>query len=246
MNNLDYNNFSMYPAGMMQQPNGFTIQNQNVYGTDQYGNSQALREFYVKKAIEAQIEHGKIEHKSDRNDQSVLVKSNATMAEIDHRENLRRERENTVVSVNRNPEQGNKICLQYTDLSGNTHLSKPICQAKDLLLTKVKSYHKDKTYLAYCVSIEGMPAFFIMESDMSAVRLAEELTQNGYPISYMSNRKGQTYIAVYDFLKSECDKLSTATIPFSVGWSYYTSDDGTHWRFDAPDSKLYFMSDIMR
>ena len=254
----------------VQQMNNMPIYNgTNPYGVvPAYYNgsipsptSPAQEEFYWKtKRHRMEIET--IDHKADRKDANDILKSGLKRqemyekaeldekamekkAEIDKekivlKEDLRLKKENAVIVVVKNPEREGRLCLQYQNASGKTIVSKPICEAKSVCMHRVMAYAENDTHIAYRFIIDGKVLFYIIGDELTPQMIAKCLKENGYPISFKRNKKDETYTAVFNCLKQECDNYPAEIIPYTEGWNHYTRNGNEHFEFVVPRHQLVF------
>ena len=254
----------------IQQMNNMQIYNgTNPYGVvPAYYNrstpsllSPAQEEFYWE-TRRYLLESETIDHKADRKDANDILKSGLKRqemhekaeldekamekkAEIDKekivlKEDLRLKKENAVIVVVKNPERENRLCVQYQNASGKTIVGKPICEAKNICVHRVESYADDDTFTAYRFIIDGKVSFYIIEDELTPKMVAERLEENGYPISFKRNKKDETYTAVFNCLKQECDNYPAKVIPYDEGWNHYTRNGNEHFEFVVPGHQLVF------
>ena len=258
-----------YPMGYspIQQMNNMPISNgTNPYGVvPAYYTlsplSPAQKEFYWETRRYRQ-ESETIDHKANRKDANDILKSDLKRqemhekaelgekamekkAEIDKekiilKEDLRLKKENAVIVVVKNPEREGRLCLQYQNASGKTVVGKPICNAKNICMQRVEAYAENDTHIAYRFMIDGKASFYIIEDDLTPKMVAERLEENGYPISFKRNKKDETYTAVFNCLKQECDNYPAEMIPYTEGWNHYTRNGNEHFEFVVPGHQLVF------
>ena len=57
---------------------------------------------------------------------------------------------------------------------------------------------------------------------------------------FKRNKKDETYTAVFNCLKQECDNYPAEIIPYTEGWNHYTRNGNEHFEFVVPGSQLVF------
>lgn len=223
--------------------------------------SPAQKEFYWETRRYRQ-ESETIDHKANRKDANDILKSDLKRqemhekaelgekamekkAEIDKekivlKEDLRLKKENAVIVVVKNPEREGRLCLQYQNASGKTIVSKPICEAKSVCMHRVMAYAENDTHIAYRFIIDGKVLFYIIGDELTPQMIAKCLKENGYPISFKRNKKDETYTAVFNCLKQECDNYPAEMIPYTEGWNHYTRNGNEHFEFVVPGHQLVF------
>ena len=130
--------------------------------------------------------------------------------------------------------------MQYQNASGKTIVSKPICEAKSVCMHRVMAYAENDTHIAYRFIIDGKVLFYIIGDELTPQMIAKCLKENGYPISFKRNKKDETYTAVFNCLKQECDNYPAEIIPYTEGWNHYTRNGNEHFEFVVPGHQLVF------
>jgi len=217
---------------------------------------------YGLNAIKKSLEHEIIDHKANRKDNNDMLKSELKRQEMHEKaaldekaqekkaerdkekillkEDIRINNEHAVVIVIRNPENENRLCVQYQNASGKTVISKQICDAKNIHMNRLESYVDDKKHTAYRFFINGEVSFYIVDDELTPEMIVKRLKEKGYPISYRRKHRDDTITAFFNCLKRECDNYPAEIIPYVEGWNHYYKDGNEYCEFVKPESQLVF------